>query len=82
MGLEKNQERVEVMFLAIDPSGSMIEKRTFACEVPSLALAGLKAQSGATGGKGAFTQWAHCEFIVGFETICPANTHWANYGFF
>ena len=47
MGLEKNQERVEVMFLAIDPSGSMMEKRTFACEVPSLALAGLKAQSGA-----------------------------------
>ena len=35
-----------------------------------------------TGGKGAFTQWAHCEFIVGFETIRPANTHWANYGFF
>ena len=31
-----------------------------------------------TGGKGAFTQWAHCEFIVGFETIRPANTHWAN----
>ena len=24
-----------------------------------------------TGGKGAFTQWAHCEFIVGFETIRP-----------
>ena len=35
-----------------------------------------------TGGKGAFTQWAHCEFIVGFETICLANTHQANGGFF
>ena len=28
-----------------------------------------------TGGKGTFTQWAHCEFIVGFETIHLANTH-------
>ena len=35
-----------------------------------------------TGGKGAFTQWVYCEFIVGFETIRPANTHQANSGFF
>jgi hypothetical protein len=27
-----------------------------------------------TGGKGLFTQWAHVEFIVSSETICPANT--------
>jgi hypothetical protein len=26
------------------------------------------------GGKGVFTQWAHVEFIVSSETICPANT--------
>jgi len=27
-----------------------------------------------TGGEGQFTQWVHCEFIVGFETIHPAHT--------
>ena len=27
-----------------------------------------------TGGKGQYTQWVHCELIVGSETICPAHT--------
>ena len=31
--------------------------------------------SGKHWGKGVITQWVHGEFIVSFETICPANTH-------
>ena len=31
-------------------------------------------QSGRTGGKGQYTQWVHCESIVGSETICLAHT--------
>ena len=27
-----------------------------------------------TGGKGSFTQWVHCEFIVSFEAIGPVVT--------
>ena len=27
-----------------------------------------------TGGEGQFTQWVHCEFVVGFETIRLAHT--------
>ena len=27
-----------------------------------------------TGGKGSFTQWVHCEFVVSFEAICPVIT--------
>jgi len=29
---------------------------------------------GFTGGEGQFTQWVHCEFVVGFETIRLAHT--------
>jgi hypothetical protein len=32
-------------------------------------------RSSNTGGKGVLTQWVHCEFIVGFETIRPVVTH-------
>ena len=35
-----------------------------------------------TGGKGAYTQWVHCEFFEGFETIHPAQTQWVSGGFF
>ena len=31
-----------------------------------------------TGGKGQYTQWVHCELIVGSETIFPAHTQQAN----
>ena len=34
----------------------------------------LKSRSHVTGGKGQYTQWVHCEFIVGPETIRPAHT--------
>ena len=27
-----------------------------------------------TGGEGQYTQWVHCELIVGSETICLAHT--------
>ena len=33
-----------------------------------------------TGGKGQYTQWVHCELIVGSETICPAHTRQVNSG--
>ena len=35
-----------------------------------------------TGGKEAFTQWVHGEFIVISEAICPLNTHWVHAEFF
>ena len=35
-----------------------------------------------TGGKGVFTQWVHCEFIVSSESICSQRTHQAHDGFF
>ena len=35
-----------------------------------------------TGGKGVLTQWVHCEFIVGFETIRPVVTHQVLFGYF
>ena len=31
-----------------------------------------------TGGEGQYTQWVHCELIVGSETIHPAHTQWIN----
>ena len=31
-----------------------------------------------TGGKGQYTQWVHCELIVGSETIRPAHTQRVN----
>ena len=39
-------------------------------------------QVAVTGGKGAFTQWAHGEFMVSYEAICPPNTHWAHAEYF
>ena len=33
-----------------------------------------------TGGKGQYTQWVHCELIVGSETIYPAHTQRVNGG--
>ena len=33
-----------------------------------------------TGGKGQYTQWVHCELIVGSETICLAHTQRVNSG--
>ena len=35
---------------------------------------------GNTGGEGQYTQWVHCELIVGPETIHPAHTQWVNSG--
>ena len=35
-----------------------------------------------TGGKGQYTQWVHCELIVGSETICLAHAQWVNSGHF
>jgi len=35
-----------------------------------------------TGGKGSLTQQAHCEFIVGSETIRPHFTWWVHAGYF
>ena len=35
-----------------------------------------------TGGKGQYTQWVHCEFIVGSETIRLAHTQRVNGGDF
>jgi hypothetical protein len=35
-----------------------------------------------TGGKGEFTQWAHCEFFVSPETICLVVTQQVCGGFF
>ena len=35
-----------------------------------------------TGGKGQYTQWVHCELIVGSETICPAHTQQVSGGHF
>ena len=35
-----------------------------------------------TGGKGQYTQWVHCELIVGPETIRPAHTQQVNGGHF
>ena len=35
-----------------------------------------------TGGKGQYTQWVHCELIVGPETIRPAHTQRINGGHF
>ena len=37
---------------------------------------------GLTGGKGQYTQWVHCELIVGSETICLAHTQQVNGGHF
>jgi hypothetical protein len=34
------------------------------------------------GCKGILTQWVHCEFIVGFETILPVVTHQVLFGYF
>ena len=31
-----------------------------------------------TGGEGQYTQWVHCEFVVGSETICLAHTQQVN----
>ena len=31
-----------------------------------------------TGGEGQYTQWVHCELIVGSETIRPAHTQQVN----
>ena len=36
------------------------------------------ADDAVTGGEGQYTQWVHCELIVGFETIRPANTQWVS----
>ena len=33
-----------------------------------------------TGGEGQYTQWVHCELIMGSETICPAHTQQVNGG--
>ena len=33
-----------------------------------------------TGGKGQYTQWVHCELIVGSETIRPVHTQQVNSG--
>ena len=33
-----------------------------------------------TGGEGQYTQWVHCELIVGSETIRPAHTQQVNSG--
>ena len=33
-----------------------------------------------TGGEGQYTQWVHCELIVGSETICPAHIQRVNSG--
>ena len=38
--------------------------------------------SAITGGEGQYTQWVHCELIVGFETIHPANTQQVSGGRF
>ena len=35
-----------------------------------------------TGGERQYTQWVHCEFIVGAETICLAHTQRVNGGHF
>ena len=35
-----------------------------------------------TGGEGQYTQWVHCELIVGSETICPAHTQQVSGGHF
>ena len=35
-----------------------------------------------TGGERQYTQWVHCELIVGSETIRPAHTQWVNGGHF
>ena len=35
-----------------------------------------------TGGEGQYTQWVHCELIVGSETICPAYTQQVSGGHF
>ena len=35
-----------------------------------------------TGGEGQYTQWVHCELIVGSETIRPAHTQWVHGGHF
>ena len=39
------------------------------------------SQSPPTGGKGQYTQWVHCELIVGSETIRPAHTQRVNSGY-
>jgi len=35
-----------------------------------------------TGGEGQYTQWVHCELIVGSEIIRPAHTQQVNGGHF
>ena len=45
---------------------------------PFLVFLDLASQPEFTGGKGQYTQWVHCEFIVGSETICLAHTQWVS----
>ena len=39
-------------------------------------------QISSTGGEGQYTQWVHCELIVGSEIICLAHTQQVNSGHF
>ena len=45
-----------------------------------LAESGKLTTDTLTGGKGQYTQWVHCELIVGSETICLAHTQQVNGG--
>ena len=47
-----------------------------------LAVVGVFGGDLDTGGKGAYTQWVHCGYIVGSETICPPQTQQVSGGFF
>jgi hypothetical protein len=68
--LRKAEEEREVLRAQVE---SMSEKL---CKCANSSPPGSALNPFDTGGKGAFTQWVHCEFIVSSETICPANTQW------
>ena len=66
-------------FLFLENSGL----RCFPILVIHLCISHFTCDSAAyTEGEGQYTQWVHCELIVGSETIRPAHTQWVNGGHF
>jgi len=54
------------------PIQQLVEERNRQHRTPTDS--GVSEAGAVTGGKGQFTQWVHCEFVVGFETIRLAHT--------
>ena len=61
---------------------AIVSSRSALCFGQSFALLPPSRLPGTsiTGGEGQYTQWVHCELIVGSETIHPAHTQGVNSG--